>query len=110
MGRQQVSCYSSQALLWRLTEFPRLDKPEFQVDFQFRATGPERGGGNLQIWYTKEGQSKVGTSSIYTAGAFDGFVLVADTYGGRVSPPSVNTLLFRTLSFSPTALFSAPLF
>ncbi len=54
------------------------------MDFEFRATGPERGGGNLQIWYTREGQAHVGTSSIYTVGKFDGLVLVVDTYGGRV--------------------------
>ena len=46
--------------------------------------GPERGGGNLQLWYTKEGQSAIGTSSIYTVGKFDGLVLVVDTYGGKV--------------------------
>jgi hypothetical protein len=52
----------------------------------FRATGPERGGGNLQIWYTKNGQADVGTSSIYTVGKFDGLVLVIDQYVGSVSP------------------------
>jgi len=38
----------------------------------------------LQIWYTREGQAHVGTSSIYTVGKFDGLVLVVDTHGGRV--------------------------
>ena len=51
----------------------------------FRATGPERGGGNLQIWYTKNGQNDVGTSSIYTVGRFDGLALVIDQYAGSVS-------------------------
>ncbi|KAI9801103.1 MAG: hypothetical protein M1833_002971 [Piccolia ochrophora] len=52
---------------------------EWTADFDFRATGPERGGGNLQMWYTREHQ---GASSAYTIGKFDGLVLVIDTYGG----------------------------
>lgn len=50
----------------------------------FRATGPERAGGNLQLWYVKDGQNVVGTSSIYTVGKFDGLVLVVDQYAGSV--------------------------
>lgn len=57
------------------------------VDVDFRATGPERGGGNLQIWYVKDGETKVGTSSIYTVGKFDGLALSVDQYAGSVSPP-----------------------
>ncbi|KAF7118151.1 hypothetical protein CNMCM5793_007544 [Aspergillus hiratsukae] len=60
-----------------------LSQPEWSAEFQFRATGIERGGGNLQLWYVKDGQSKIGSSSIYTAGQFDGFALVIDTHGGR---------------------------
>ncbi|BDD55306.1 hypothetical protein MPDQ_007102 [Monascus purpureus] len=55
---------------------------EWSVELQFRATGPERGGGNLQLWYAKDGQAKIGTSSIYTVGPFDGFALVIDAHGG----------------------------
>lgn len=55
---------------------------EWIADFEFRATGPERGGGNLQIWYTKE-PANIAQSSIYTVGKFDGMVLVIDTYGGK---------------------------
>lgn len=58
-------------------------QPEWTVEFQFRASGQERGGGNLQLWYTKDGQSKIGAASIYTVGQFDGFALVVDTHGGR---------------------------
>ncbi|KAJ5585013.1 uncharacterized protein N7459_004813 [Penicillium hispanicum] len=58
-------------------------QPEWSAEFQFRASGPERASGNLQLWYTKDGQTRVGTSSIYTVGAFDGFALVIDTHGGR---------------------------
>lgn len=57
---------------------------EWTAEFEFRATGPERGGGNLQIWYTREGQANVGTSSVYTIGKFDGLALTVDMYGGRV--------------------------
>lgn len=62
----------------------RVSQSEWIAELDFRATGPERGSGNLQIWYAKEGQAYVGTSSIYTVGKFDGFVLVVDMYGGRV--------------------------
>ncbi|KAI9702529.1 MAG: hypothetical protein M1836_001009 [Candelina mexicana] len=61
----------------------RLLSEEWTADFEFRASGPERGGGNLQIWYTRDGQAQIGTSSIYTIGKFEGMVLVIDTYGGR---------------------------
>ncbi|MCJ1248023.1 hypothetical protein MMC30_005238 [Trapelia coarctata] len=60
-----------------------VNKPEWSADFQFRATGPEHGGGNLQVWYTKEGRAEIGTSSIYTVNKFQGLVLVIDMYGGR---------------------------
>ncbi|KAJ5894705.1 hypothetical protein N7495_006396 [Penicillium taxi] len=56
---------------------------EWSAEFQFRATGPERASGNLQLWYTKDGQARIGASSIYTVGPFDGFALVIDTHGGR---------------------------
>jgi hypothetical protein len=62
---------------------------EWTAAIDFRATGPERGGGNLHIWYTKDGQSEIGTSSIYTVGKFDGLVLVVDMYGGRVRISSI---------------------
>ena len=62
----------------------RVSQSEWVAQFEFRATGPERGGGNLQLWYAKDGPTSVGTSSIYTAGYFDGFVLVIDPYGGKV--------------------------
>ncbi|PGH23738.1 hypothetical protein AJ80_02167 [Polytolypa hystricis UAMH7299] len=56
---------------------------EWNVDFSFRASGEERGSGNLQLWYVKDGRNKVGTSSIYTVGQFDGFALVVDQHGGK---------------------------
>lgn len=39
----------------------------------------------MQIWYTREGEAQIGTSSIYTVGKFDGLVLVVDMYGGKVN-------------------------
>lgn len=63
-----------------------MSESEWTAEFQFRATGVERGGGNLQLWYAKDGQSRIGTSSIYTVGQFDGFALVVDMHGGRVRP------------------------
>ncbi len=57
------------------------------VDIDFRATGPERGGGNMQIWYVMDGQNTVGTSSIYTVGKFEGLALVIDQYAGSVRYP-----------------------
>ncbi|PLN81225.1 putative lectin family integral membrane protein [Aspergillus taichungensis] len=60
-----------------------ITQPEWTAEFQFRASGQERGGGNLQLWYAKDGQQKIGSSSIYTVGPFDGFALVVDTHGGR---------------------------
>ena len=58
---------------------------DWMADFEFRASGPDRGGGNLQLWYAKDGRGSIGTSSLYTVGNFDGMVLVIDQYGGKVS-------------------------
>ncbi|KAJ5102169.1 hypothetical protein NUU61_004391 [Penicillium alfredii] len=60
-----------------------VSQSEWTAEFEFRASGPERGGGILQLWYTKDGHSPIGTSSIYTVGQFDGFALVIDAHGGR---------------------------
>jgi hypothetical protein len=62
----------------------------WSADIDFRATGPERGGGNLQIWYAANGKDTVGTSSIYTAGRFDGLALVVDQYAGSVGLPKTE--------------------
>ncbi|KAJ5990361.1 hypothetical protein N7499_010872 [Penicillium canescens] len=60
-----------------------VSQSEWSAELQFRASGPERAGGILQLWYTKDGQARIGTSSIYTVGQFDGFALVIDNHGGR---------------------------
>jgi mannose-binding lectin 1 len=55
---------------------------EWTAELTYRVSGPERGGGNLQIWYAKDGKQTVGMASLYTAAAFDGLVLVVDQYKG----------------------------
>ncbi|KAL4976826.1 concanavalin A-like lectin/glucanase domain-containing protein [Aspergillus desertorum] len=60
-----------------------LSQSEWAAEFHFRATGVERAGGNLQLWYAKDGKERVGSASIYTVGQWDGFALVVDTHSGR---------------------------
>jgi len=55
---------------------------EWSAELEFRASGQERGSGNLQVWYVKDGRDAVGQSSVYTIGKFDGFALVIDQYSG----------------------------
>jgi lectin, mannose-binding 1 len=58
---------------------------DWAVELEFRAGGPDRGGGSIQLWYVADGLSSIGTSSIYTAGKFDGLALVLDTHNGKQS-------------------------
>ncbi|QSZ30039.1 hypothetical protein DSL72_004557 [Monilinia vaccinii-corymbosi] len=58
----------------------KLQHSQWAADIEFRATGPERAGGNLNIWYVKSEDVKL--SSIYTVGKFDGLALVVDQYAG----------------------------
>lgn len=60
----------------------RVDLTSWTVELEFRATGPERGGGNFNFWYVKEGSGGIGSASIYTVGKFEGLAIVIDTYGG----------------------------
>ena len=62
----------------------KIVQSEWIAEVDFRASGPDRGSGNLQIWYVKGGRENVGRSSLYTVGSFDGLVLTVDQYGGRV--------------------------
>ncbi|KXH40972.1 legume-like lectin family protein [Colletotrichum nymphaeae SA-01] len=71
-GNQRGSIWSTQKVMHQ----------NFIADIDFRANGPERAGGNLNIWLTNGGSADVGMSSAYTAGRFDGLVLVVDGYGG----------------------------
>lgn len=56
---------------------------EWSLDVDFRATGPDKGSGNMQIWYAKDGEKEIGSSSVFTVGAFDGLAIVVDQYGER---------------------------
>lgn len=79
----------------------RVSQSEWVAELEFRATGPERGGGNLQLWYAKDGRMNIGTSSIYTVGNFDGMVLVIDPYGGKVwfSPRNQCLYMLKSLGW-----------
>lgn len=56
---------------------------DWTAELSFRASGMERGGGNMQVWYTKESQKNEVPASLYTAPKFDGLVLLVDQYEGR---------------------------
>lgn len=73
-GNQRGAVWSESPLLYSAWE----------TDLEFRASGPERGGGKFAIWLAKDGQRTVGTSSIYTVGKFEGLAIVIDNYGGTV--------------------------
>lgn len=64
------------------------DKPlqhtQWVADVDFRASGPEHAGGNLNIWLTRDPKD-VGTSSVYQVGKFEGLALVLYTYGSGTS-------------------------
>ena len=59
-----------------------LNQPTWTADVDFRATGPERAGGNLNIWLVRDGESVVGTASVYTAKKFEGLALVVNSHAG----------------------------
>lgn len=67
--------------LW--SEDPLHHSGDWSAELHFRASGMERGGGNLQLWYTRESQKNELPASLYTAPKFDGLVLVVDQYEGR---------------------------
>ncbi|KAK4661537.1 uncharacterized protein QC763_705360 [Podospora pseudopauciseta] len=60
----------------------QLNQQNWIADVEFRANGPERGGGNLNIWLARDGAHVIGTESIYTVGRFDGLALVIDQHSG----------------------------
>ena len=60
----------------------RVTATDWTVDLEFRVNGPEKAGGNLQLWYVADGSAGVTTSSIYTVGKFDGLVVVVDNHRG----------------------------
>jgi mannose-binding lectin 1 len=70
---------NSRASIWAATP---LQHRSWVADFDFRASGPERGGGNLNIWLARDGADAIGTASIYTVAKFDGLALVINSQGG----------------------------
>ncbi|KAF2821751.1 concanavalin A-like lectin/glucanase [Ophiobolus disseminans] len=56
---------------------------DWTAELDFRATGMERGAGNLQFWYVRDSQAHETPTSLYTASKFDGLVLVIDQYEGH---------------------------
>jgi mannose-binding lectin 1 len=67
--------------LW--TEDPLHHSGDWTAELDFRASGMDRGAGNLQFWYVRESQARQTPTSLYTARKFDGLVLVIDQYEGR---------------------------
>ncbi|KAK8144131.1 hypothetical protein G3M48_006263 [Beauveria asiatica] len=59
-----------------------LQRSDWVADIDFRANGPERASGNLNIWLAKDGRTTVQENSVYTVGRFEGLVLVIDQHGG----------------------------
>lgn len=58
-----------------------LQRKDWVADVEFRASGPERAGGNLNIWLAKDGKAMIGANSVYTISKFEGLVLVVDQHG-----------------------------
>lgn len=56
---------------------------EWNLGVDFRVSGPDRGSGNMQIWYAKDGEKEVGSNSVFTSPKFEGLVLLVDQYGGK---------------------------
>ena len=52
------------------------------AEVQFRASGQGSGSGSLDFWFAKD-RNQIDVENVYTAGQFDGLVLVIDQYGGR---------------------------
>jgi mannose-binding lectin 1 len=59
-----------------------LQNQNWIADVEFRASGPERGGGNLNIWLVRDGSHSVGSNSLYSVGRFEGLALVIDQHSG----------------------------
>ncbi|OAK94018.1 concanavalin A-like lectin/glucanase [Phaeosphaeriaceae sp. SRC1lsM3a] len=67
--------------LW--TSDPLHHTGDWTAELDFRASGMDRGAGNLQFWYVKESQARETPNSLYTSPKFDGMVLVIDQYEGH---------------------------
>lgn len=65
--------------LWAETP---LHASTWDLNLDFRASGDERGSGNLQLWLVKDKAKESTLASVYTIDRFDGLGLVLDQYGG----------------------------
>lgn len=53
------------------------------TEVSFRASGQERGSGNFQIWFAKDGHTQVSSNSVYSVGKFQGLAILVDQHGGH---------------------------
>lgn len=74
-----VSIGNQRGAIWSTAS---LQEPEWVADVEFRANGPERGSGNLNIWLVDSGEQRVGSNSVYTVGKFEGLAIVVDAHSG----------------------------
>lgn len=74
-----VSPGNQRGAIWGERELMRSD---WIADVDFRISGDEHGGGNMNIWLANQGKTRVGANSIYTVGRFEGLALVIDQHGG----------------------------
>ena len=68
-------------------------EPEWEASFEFRVNGPEKGNGNMQFWYVRNGSEDVGTGGIYTVGKFDGVAIVVSQAGEKSGIGTVRAFL-----------------
>lgn len=73
-----VSPGNQRGAIWGERDLMRTD---WVADVDFRVSGGDRGGGNLNIWLANQGKSRVAANSIYTVGRFEGLALVVDQHG-----------------------------
>ncbi|KKA30726.1 hypothetical protein TD95_003494 [Thielaviopsis punctulata] len=71
-GNQKTSIWANSNLL----------HPTWVADVDFRASGPERGSGNINIWLAENGPDIVDADSVYGAKNFKGLVIVVDSSSG----------------------------
>lgn len=74
-----VSLGNTRGGLW---SHDTLKHATWTADIDFRASGPERAGGNLNIWIAKDGEKSIASNSVYGAGRFEGLAIIIDTHGG----------------------------
>lgn len=58
---------------------------EWETEFKFRASGPDRGSGLFQMWYAATPLEDIKLASLYTVGKFDGLLLAIGQYQGKGS-------------------------